>query len=67
MICVLDDLWQKLTYVVCPDDLWSVLWTYYDTWLRLEMSPKAMNFGNQGLSSHSEGTKKVRFLEFLVS
>jgi len=33
----------------------------------LETSPNAMPLGNHGLSSHSEETKKVRFLEFLVN
>jgi hypothetical protein len=37
-----------------------------DTWVWLGNHQKQCNFGNHGLSSHSEETNEVRFLEFLV-
>jgi len=51
---------QKLTNVVCV----TLARTRGVTW---KLPQEQCCFGNQGLSSHSEETKKVRFLEFLVS
>jgi len=71
MTCVIDYLWpnakcgvfalQKLAYVVCA----SLFPRHVVVaWALLQ---KQCAFGNHGLSSHSEETNKVGFLEFLVS
>ena len=52
---------QKQTYVV-----FALLLPGHvgEAWKLLR---KQCGFGNQGLSSHPEETKKARFLEFLIS
>jgi hypothetical protein len=52
---------QKLTYVVCALRLPGHVG---EAW---KLIGKLRTFGSKGLSSHSEETKKARFLEFLVS
>jgi len=47
---------------------WSMCCSHQGTWTWLgNQSESNVLFGNRGLNSHSEETKKVRFLEFLVS
>jgi hypothetical protein len=66
-------------FAICKYMSWpraSVVYSHYKNWLCVartwtrgrgsETNANECTFGNQGLSSHSEETKTVRFLEFLV-
>ena len=58
---------SRMVYSNCK--MWhvsSVHCSYEFTWMWLRDLQKQCSFGYQGLNSHSEETKKARFVEFLV-